>query len=148
MSEILKLSHQNSEKLKNPNGRKIRNYGPEFLSHNISSLITYEILAETSIQNLMYPLLTLECWKIENPLDSDKKITTRKHPKLTRNWDRNSEPMCQGQILFLVILITGGSNGWSHACDIFYHRCLFRVLLPHQPHVGRRSHELRGRSRS
>ena len=44
--------------------------------------------------------------------------------------------------------LLGGCNGWPNACDIFHHCRLFRLLLPHQPHVGRRGHELRRRSRS
>ena len=36
----------------------------------------------------------------------------------------------------------------TNPCDIFYHRRIFRIVLPHQPDVGRRGHELRGGGRS
>ena len=41
------------------------------------------------------------------------------------------------------LLFSGGCNGWPDECDIFYHCRLFRLLLPHQPHAGRRGDELR-----
>ena len=35
----------------------------------------------------------------------------------------------------------------TNPCDIFYHRRIFRIVLPHQPDVGRRGDELRGGGR-